>query len=314
MGGLTLNPVFFIVVMTILTLIGSFGKSDFSDQARKKQAKREIDETSGILDSVKKYTDEKVKFSARAELEKLCRQAGMSWTYAHYFLARIVCAAGLMVATVFTQNIFLAVVMAGVGFVLPKQYIVSRRNKRVDQLENQIGPFLQMVTTRYLSSKDFEKSLKLTRDEFKGMEPIYTELKLTTAEIDSKVPIGDALDHMADRCENKFIARFADYYKIASSIGTKEARENLLGQAYLQFEEERKLRAMLKREITEPKRDAYICMASIPLFMLFGIFALQGYWEFITQEFLGKILVAATVLICLVLVWFINNKIAAPLR
>lgn len=314
MHGILINPVWFIIIMTALIIGGAFTKNDFTDKMRKKQAREQVDDAASIVDSVKKYTDKKIKFSKRMELERLCRQAGMNWTYAHFFIARFACAIGLFIFGLVTQNPFLAAVLAGVGFILPSQIITMKRNNRVDAIEQQIGPFLQMVTSRYLSSKDFEKSLRLTREEFKGMEPIYTELKITVSEIEAKVPIGDALDHLADRCENKFLARFSDYYKIASSIGTKDARENLLGQAYLQFEEERKLKAMLKREINEPKRDALVVMASIPLFMLFGIFAMQGYWDFITQEFLGKIMVAAVALICVVLLWFINAKIAAPLK
>lgn len=314
MQGFIMNPVLFIILMSILIIIGTFSKTDFSDEVRKKQAREQADEAGSLVDSVKQITDKKIKFSKRMAVEKLCRQAGMNWGYAQYFIANVVCAGVCSAACLFTGNMFLAFIMLVVGFMLPGQFITSKRNKRVEELEKQIGPFLQMVTTRYLSSKDFEKSLKLTREEFRGMEPIYTELKLTTAEIESKVPVGEALDHMAERCENKFVARFADYYKIASSIGTKDARENLLGQAYLQFEEDRKLKAMLKREIQEPKRDALICIASIPLFMLFGIFAMEGYWEFITQEFIGKVLVAAVALIIIVLVWYINAKIAAPLK
>lgn len=309
-----MNPVVFIVLMSILIIFGSFSKSDFSDQVRKKQARSQLEDNESIIESVKKYTDKNIKFSKRVSVEKLCRQAGLGWGYAHFFIARIAGAALLFSVSLVTRNIMLSCVMAIVGFMLPSQLITSMKNKRVDQLEKQIGPFLQMVTTRYLSSKDFEKSIKLTREEFRGMEPIYSELKVTTAEIESKIPVGEALDHMAERCENKFLSRFADYYKIASAIGTKDARENLLGQAYLQFEEDRKLKALLKREINEPKRDAMIVMASIPLFMLFGIFALEGYWEFITQEFLGQVLVAATALIILILVWFINNKIAGPIN
>ena len=162
--------------------------------------------------------------------------------------------------------------------------------------------------------KDFEKALKLTREEFRGLEPMYTELKVTTAEIDSKVPIHEALDNMAERSENKFLIRFADYYKIASAIGTKDARENLLGQAYIQFEEERVLRALLKKEISEPKRDAMMMIVTIPVFMMFGVFVMDGYWEFISQEFLGKLMVAAVAFAMILLVWFLNAKIGGPLK
>lgn len=309
-----MSPMAFIIIMSILFAINTFSKTDFSDNVRKKQALEASKEDSGLVEKVKRYTDKKVQFKKRAAIEMLARQAGLGFGYAIYFILRIATCAGLFSISLLTRNVYLAVVLGVSGFFIPKIVITSLRNKRVDRLEKQIGPFLQMVTTRYLNSKDFEKSLKLTREEFKGMEPIYSELKLTTAEVESKVPVADAMDHMAERCENKFLSRFADYYRIASMIGTKEARENLLGQAYLQFEEERKLKALLKNEIQEPKRDAFIVMMSIPLFMLFGIFALEGYWDFITNEMIGKILVAGVALVLIILTWYINTKIAGPIK
>lgn len=308
------SPTLFIIIMIILIVISSFSKTDFSDSFRKKQAK-EIADDSGFMKSFKEFSERKVKFSKRAKIEKLERQAGFyKLRYYHYLLAQISCAIGLFFLVSFTNNQMLAAVIAFVGWMLPGQILQSIRNRRIEKLEQQIGPFLQMVIKRYVSTKDFEKAIKLTREEFRGLEPMYTELKVTTAEIDSKVPIHEALDNMAERSENKFLIRFADYYKIASAIGTKDARENLLGQAYIQFEEERVLRALLKKEISEPKRDALMMIVTIPIFMLFGIFVMDGYWEYITQEFLGKLLVAAVAFAMILLVWFLNAKIGGPLK
>ena len=55
-------------------------------------------------------------------------------------------------------------------------------------------------------------------------------------------------------------------------------------------------------------------IVTIPIFMLFGIFVMEGYWEYITQEFLGKLLVAGVALAMILLVWFLNAKIGGPLK
>ena len=306
---------FIVFLLIAVTIFNAFSKSDFTEAFRKQQAKEQGNESESFMKKLERMTSEKTKYSKRAEVERICRQAGFKLKYHELFLIRIICSVLLFcVGFFFIGNPFLAFEMIFLGQMIPMQVITMIRNKRVGALEMQIGPMMQMVIKRYLSTKDFTKAMTLTRVEFKGMEPMYTELNMTVAELEANVTVEKALDNLAERCDNKFLERFSDFYKIASAIGTQEARENLLGQAYLQYEEDRQLRALLKRELSEPVKDSYILVATVPLFACFGFLSMDGYGDFLLNQLVGQVMIAVLFGIIVGVIWFINNKIGAPLK
>lgn len=310
-----ISPMIYVLIFIALTIFNTFSKTDFSESFRKSQARDMGNESESFMKKLEKTAAEKTKYSKRNAVEKMCRQAGLNLKYHELLLLKAIAAVGLCIFTfVVIGNPFLAVEMILVGPMVPSQIITFLRNKRVGELEKQIGPMMQMVIKRYLSTKDFSKAMNMTKNEFKGMEPMYTELKLTCAEMEANVTVEKALDNLAERCDNKFLERFSDFYKISSAIGTQEARENLLGQAYLQYEEDRQLRQMLKREISEPVKDSYILVLTVPLFACFGFISMDGYADFLLNQLTGQIMIAALFGIIMGVIWFINNKIGAPLK
>jgi len=315
MGEPILTPAIIIILFIALTVFNIFSKTDFSESFRKNQAKDMGSNGNSFMRKLEKRTIEKTKYSKRNKIETQCKQAGFPLKYYQYYLLTIISAIGLALLTfVAIGNEYLAVEFLFVGRIIPMQVITIIRNKRIEKLEQQIGPFLDMSIKRYLSTKDFEKALRLTKGEFKGMEPLFTELKLAIAELDSKTPVTEVMDNLALRCNNKYLERFSDYYKIASSIGTQEARENLLTQAYLQYEEDRSLKQMLKKELSEPVRDSYIMVISVPLFASFGFIAMDGYGDFLLNQLTGKLMLAGVVGVIIAIIWFINNKIGGPIK
>jgi tight adherence protein B len=315
MGEPVLTPALIVILFIGLTIFNTFSKTDFSESFRKNQAKDMASESNSFMRKLEKRTLEKTKYSKRHKIETECKQAGVPMKYYQYYLLTIISAIVLFLFALFVVgNEFLAIEFIFIGRMVPMQIITIMKNRRISKLEQQIGPFLDMSIKRYLSTKDFEKALRLTKDEFRGLEPIYTELKITIAELDTKTPVAEAMDNLATRCNNKYLVRFSDYYKIASSIGTQEARQNLLTQAYLQYEEDRSLKQVLKKELSEPVRDSYVMVASVPLFACFGFIAMNGYADFILNQLTGKLMLAGVVGVIMGVIWFINNKIGAPLK
>lgn len=311
----TMSTTFMVVAFIALTIFSTFSKTDFSESFRKSQAREQGNESESFMKKLERTTSEKTKYSKRNAVEKMCRQAGLKLKYHELLVIRAACSVALcLFGAIVIGNPFLAVELLLIGHMLPTQVIMFMRNKRVGNLEQQIGPMMQMVIKRYLSTKDFTKAMNLTKNEFKGLEPLYSELKVTCAEMEANVTVEKALDNLAERCDNKFLERFSDFYKIASAIGTQEARENLLGQAYLQYEEDRQLRALLKRELNEPVKDSYIMVATVPLFACFGFVSMDGYADFLLNELVGQVMVAAMFGIIMAVVWFINNKVGAPIK
>lgn len=303
---------FMIGTMIFSTFFMSSGKSEIF-KMRKLQAKEFSSNTFRLR--FKDYTDKKVEYSKREEIEILCQNAGVDLSYSDFILVSI--GVAILLFSIFTfviGNIFMGTAFAVIGYKLPKQILGFIKNKRIEKLETQLGPFMNMVIKRYEYTEDFEKAIINTAKEFYGTEPLYTELSKTVSEISVGVSIPEALDNLAIRTANKYMGLLADYYKIAYLLGTDEVRKKLLGQAYEQYEENRKLKMFLKEQISEPVRDSYMMVLAYPLFVGFGVVFMDGYTDFMFHTLLGQIVITACTLAVMGIVVFINKKIGAPLE
>ncbi|WPQ59627.1 type II secretion system F family protein [Paenibacillus polymyxa] len=235
-------------------------------------------------------------------------------TYAEYLMISV---ASALIVAIFVgmvmNNPILGIIFLIVGYMIPKQFITLRKNRRVVMMEKQIGSFMHMVIKRYETTREFSKALELSTIEFKGEEPLYTELRKTVLDINLGKPVTDSMDALARRTGNKYLARFSDYYKIASSIGTDEIRKKLLEQAYKQFEENRVNKQTTKKELATVVREAYIMLGSIPMFAIYQVMTNDKYIDFMTETFLGKVGSVIIIAVFMGAVWFINNKISAPI-
>ncbi len=281
--------------------------------ARRKQSEQFIKENA-LRDKFEKYTKEKVGFSKRYKVETMCLQAGINLSYSDFLLLSY--ATSIIMAIVMASilnNIILGLLFLLIGYITPRQVVGFLKNKRLGKLNLQVGSFMQMVIKRYENTKDFNTALELTLHEFKGQQPIYGEIRKTVTEINLGLPVTEAMDNMARRTGNKYMQRLSDYYKIASNLGTEEVRKNLLRQAHIQYEENRRTELAMKKEIAKPVREAYIMLATIPAFAVYMITTNDDYVRFMTQEFLGKVGVAVISFVFIGCVWFINTKLGAPL-
>ena len=304
----------FSILMIVTVIIYHFNKSEGALSRRKNQTQNLFRENV-LKKRLEKIAEEKVKFTKRYKIETICLQAGIKLSYTEYILISI--AFGIVTAIVVgtaMNNPLLAIMFAFIGYMAPGQVIAFLKNKRVLKLEKQIGSFMQMVIKRYETTVDFSKSLELTMHEFKGEEPMYSELKETVLEIGLGKPVENAMDDLARRTGNKYMERLSAYYKIVASLGTAEIRKKMLNQAYFQFEENRQNKRMLKKEISGPVREAYIMLAAIPMFALFQIMTNANYIDFMINTNVGKIGTTVISGIFIGCIWFTNSKIGAPLE
>lgn len=297
-----------------------FSKLDFSNtkssnlKKRKEQSKDVLGENS-LRKKTYEYIENKTTATKKYKTETLCLQAGMNTSYPEFVIMSIISAIlSAVIIGVIMKNPFLAIMFLFMGYNIPKQVITIIKNKRVEKLDSQVGSFMNMSIERYKNTKDMAKSLQLTLTEFKGQEPMYTELKKTVSDINVGKPVGEALDGLARRTGNKFVQRFADYYKIVADVGTEEIRNSLLPQAFMQYEENRANKLLLKKEISGPKKDAYMLLACIPGFALYQVAVNKDYLPFMTGTLFGQVGTACICLVFILALWFINAKIGAPIE
>lgn len=280
---------------------------------RKKQSKSILRENV-IKEKLDEIIEERVKLSKRNKIEDKLIQAGFDISYTEYIMICIF--SGIIMSVVFgtmLSNIMLAILFLVFGFLIPYQIVSFLQNKRLSLLEKQIGAFMQMIIKRYENTRDFYASLKMTGAEFEGEEPMSTEIKRTILEIDLGISVSEALNNMAKRTNNKYMKRFASYYEIVSEIGTDEIRRDLLTQAYKQYEENRQLKRILKKEIAGPVQDAYVMILAVPMFAVYQIITNDEYIYFMTKVTMGKIGTVAIIGTLITVAWFVNAKLGAPL-
>ena len=280
---------------------------------RKKQTVNMLRENI-IKDKLDEILKARVKVSKRNSMEDKLVQAGFNMSFTEFVMVSIL--SGIIMGILFGTimiNPLLGVVFLIFGSLAPYQAVMFIRNRRITLLEKQAGVFMQMVIKRYENTRDMHKALQMTANEFKGEEPIGTEIDKTVLEIELGVPTVEALENMAKRTNNQYLERFAAYYEVASEVGTDDLRRNLLTQAYNQYEENRQLKRELRKEISEPVRNAYIMLVSVPVFAAYQMAINNDYISFMTKTTTGRIGTTAIIGTLVLVVWFINSKIAAPL-
>lgn len=307
--------IFYVMAMIALSFFFHYEKSDKMDVlSRRNRQVSEMFRENIVKKSLDKAILDKTTITKRVSMEVKLHQAGFNISYPEYMMLNGLTATimALVFGTVM-NNIGLAILFLGLGFFVPYQFVAFLRNKRLKILEQQVGSFMQMSISRYKNTRDFSKALQMTGKEFYGEEPIYTEIQKTTLEIDLGIPVAVALKGMAERTANKYMERFAAYYAVASEVGTDELRSELMNQAYQQFEEDRQMKRELKKEIAGPLQEAYIMIGAVPAFAVYQALTNPDYIRFMTQSSIGKIGTTAIVAVLILVAWFANAKLGAPL-
>lgn len=281
---------------------------------RKKQTVNMLRENI-IKDKLDEILKARVKVSKRNSMEDKLVQAGFNMSFTEFVMVSILSGIimGILFGTIMT-NPLLGVMFLIFGSLAPYQAVMFIRNRRITLLEKQVGVFMQMVIKRYENTRDMHKALQMTANEFKGEEPIGTEIDKTVLEIELGVPTVEALENMAKRTNNQYLERFAAYYEVAAEVGTDDLRRDLLTQAYNQYEENRQLKRELDKEISGPVKEAYIMIASVPMFALYQIATNDEYVQFMTKTTTGRIGTTAIIGALILIIWFVNAKIGAPLE
>ncbi|WP_373262078.1 type II secretion system F family protein [Hungatella hathewayi] len=306
-----------IVLFTLFAILLIYRSMDFTKEGiieRKKRIQNfKIKYRSKIKDPFYDAITSRVSDETRKKVEDKYQKAGFKINYASNIticllvgtILSLICLLGL-------HNPYLAIAAFGFGWNIPGLLTTFIANKRLEKINEQVGMFMRMVIKRYQVLKDFYLALETTTEDFVGEEPIYSELITTLNNINRGDPIDDALHEFANRTDNKFLRRFADYYAISSEIGTEEARKNILGQALTQYEEHMELSRELKKQLSELSMEAYLMLLFVPAVIVYQCMNDASYIPFMTTTMLGKVGSAVILAVWLICLWVINTKLAAP--
>lgn len=318
-----IDVIIWITLLFALFMIGTFVMSMSKEDAeqdknvlamRKRQSTTSLRELA-LKKKLETLLEERVEISKRFKIETHILQAGFRLSYGEYRILTIVMAIVLpLISFVAMQSIYPLPILAIIGYVLPSQVIDFLRNRRMLVVEKQVGSFIKLSIERYASHGDFSKALRDTTEDFKGQEPMYSELRQMRVELDLGKPTKEVLSDLHRRIGNKYLLLLSDFYDIASSLGTREARTELLGEVFNQYRENQQHKSMLRKEIAGPKREAYIMMAVIPMMMVYQFVSSVEYVEFMLHTTVGQIGLTGILTVIVGAIWFINKKIGAPIE
>ena len=310
-----INVILFLAIMILLTVLYHMEPAEDGGQIERRKIQTKNMFRENIVEKkIDKIIEERVKKDKIRKTEKLLIQAGLKISYTEFTVVKFLIAIVMgLIFGISMTNPLLGIVFFIIGLLAPIQIVKYLRNKRVELLSNQIGSFMHMVVKRYENTKDFKSALKLTTEELKGEEPIYTELNNTLIDINLGIPITEALGNLAKRTGNKYLTRFASYYGVASESGVAETRRDLMMQAYLQYEEDMDLKRLLQKEISNSKSQSYFMLFMVPLVAVYQSLTNPDYINFMTKTTMGRIGTTIIATVVMLIFWLINNKIAAPL-
>lgn len=265
---------------------------------------------------VENVIENNAKISHKIKIDMLCRQAGYMYTYGEYFMLCVLFAILCPIAVyLITPNVPLCAVAVFMGFRLPKTILKGKRKKRKEALEKQIGSFLEIMTERYKQNPNLNTNIVECLDSFKGQRPIIEELENAAKLINySGYSPMMVLDELVKNTGNRYLRQFRDSYKISQTLPSDSSKEIILMQAKKLYDMDYDLNLELKEKIAGPVKNAYFIMACVPVVMVYQSFVTPGYVDFMLHDPIGKGVVAIIAVIMLLINWFVQAKINAPLE
>jgi len=208
--------------------------------------------------------------------------------------------AGVLIGWALLQRIWLGLVLAVVGAVLPRLLLNARIQRRTTTFLSQLPDTLQLLAGSLQAGYGFLQALDTVAKE--AVAPTSTEFARVLSEARLGRPIDEALDGMAERVGGEDFKWVVLAINIQRQVGGNLAQ--LLTTVANTLREREQVRRQIKVLSAEGRLSAYILVA-LP-FVLFGYLSVinPSYIHQLTSETIGKVMMlGALVLIGVGAVW-----------
>jgi tight adherence protein C len=158
-----------------------------------------------------------------AELRDELMAAGMYGTSPRTLLGYRVLAALLFPSLVLTigsggaRSVVLALVMIGVGWMLPLVVVRRRARKRLQLIDHALPDLVDLLVVTVEAGLGFSGSLRVSAEQFAG--PLADELRLTLQEQAMGLAMDDALIHLLRRANTPSMSSFVRSVIQGESLG-----------------------------------------------------------------------------------------------
>lgn len=194
-------------------------------------------------------------------------QAGESIKIEKFVWTSAAFSAGFFMGGWFLLNNFLiALLVALIAFFIPTIKLFMKKNKRLNQFDEQLPEALDIMTRALRAGHPFSHTLKLVADELNGA--ISEEMALTFAELNFGVSVDVALTNLIRRVPSKALKSLVTAILLQRETGGNlaEILEKIGGVVRGSYRFQRKLKTLS----AEGKLSSVV-LASVPLVLAAGI-------------------------------------------
>lgn len=303
---------------TLLVLMASLSVF-FTLQAMYWIAKSRRDKRSALLDQRLGAVEEEDEFEGlvRAEVEgdwamrlsQLIRAAGESGDVSAFIQKMLVYASvAFLMGLLFSKSIGFAICIAGIGAYWPYLRLKSKRDKRIDQIEQQLPEALEMMIISLRAGQSLEQTVALNARELPS--PIGEEFAQISEEVRLGISMDEAMKSMSARLPGaRTVRSFVVSVLVLRQTGGNliEVLESIIDTMRLQARYEHKLKSMT----AESRSNARTLGALPPGFVVISMVINPDYISQVGGTGLGRLMMLiAIILYVLGFVWI--NRLVNP--
>lgn len=190
------------------------------------------------------------------KLERLLRQAGLSWKVSRLLLTSAGLTLGMLFAVggIARQGWILTLAAGLTGGALPWWYVLRQRTRRLRTIEHQLPEALDLITRALRSGHAFSSGLHMVGDEMP--EPIAAEFRAVHDEVNYGTSLAQALNNLTERVPSTDLRYF-----VVSVLIQRESGGNLtevLGNLANLIRERLKLMARVRVLTADGRLSAWV--------------------------------------------------------
>jgi tight adherence protein B len=201
------------------------------------------------------------------ELDKLLQQSGSTWSVTVFAVMTLIVGVGAFVLVSFVPLLhwaFCALTAVAAG-ALPLLYILRKRHKRMQHIEQQLPDALDLISRALKAGHAFPSGLQMVSEEAK--DPIAGEFRIVHDEVNFGVAVPTALMNLANRVPSTDMRYFIIAVLIQRETGGNLTE--LLGNISTLIRERLKLLGKVRVLSAEGRMSAWI-LCALP-FVLAGV-------------------------------------------
>lgn len=217
------------------------------------------------------------------------RQAGLALRVSEYLSLRLGLAFILFVLVlVVARNPLVAFPLALVGYMLPRWYVASRRQRRLNRINNQLGDLLTLLSNSLKSGYGLMQGMEFAANQL--LPPLASELKRFIRDVNLGTPAETALAALSERVGSADIDLLATAITIHRSVGGNLAE--ILDNVATTLRERDRLRGEV-RTLTAQQQMTGIIIGFLPLGIGLLFFAINpDYMGILFTTTAGRALLA----------------------